>query len=94
MPNKKNSLLENLQDLCRVPSPSLREREVAKVLARKIRELGYEPLEDDTAPAIGGDCGNLVVKVPGTGKGPRVLLAAHIDTVEKPGGEPAVPVLD
>ncbi len=94
MPNKKNSLLENLQDLCRVPSPSLREREVAKVLARKIRELGYEPLEDDTAPAIGGDCGNLVVKVPGTGKGPRVLLAAHIDTVEKTGGAPAVPVLD
>lgn len=85
MPNKKNSLLENLKDLCRVPSPSLRERDAVKVLAKKIRELGYEPLEDGTAEALGGDCGNIVVKVPGNGTGPRLLLSAHMDTVETPG---------
>ena len=94
MPNKKASLLENFQDLCRVPSPSLHEREVAKVLAKKIRDLGFEPLEDDAAQALGGDCGNIIVKIPGTGKGPRLLLSAHIDTVEKPGEPPATPHLD
>ncbi len=94
MPNKKNSLLENLSDLCRVPSPSLHEREAVKALARKIRDLGYEPLEDDAAAAIGGDCGNIVVKVPGTGKGPRLLLAAHMDTVERPGGQPSTLCVD
>ena len=94
MPNKKNSLLTNLQDLCRVPSPSLQEREVVKVLAKKVRDLGYEPLEDDAAATIGGDCGNIVVKVPGTGKGPRLLLSAHMDTVEKSGGLPAEPVVE
>ncbi len=94
MPNKKNSLLENLQDLCRVPSPSLREREVVKVLAKKIREIGFEPLEDDAAQALGGDCGNIIVKVPGTGKGARLLLSAHVDTVEKPGAVPAKPVVE
>ncbi len=78
MPNKKNSLLENLRDLCAVPSPSLHEREAVKVLAKKIRDLGYEPLEDDAAANLGGDCGNIVVKVPGTGKGPRLMLTAHI----------------
>ncbi len=89
MPNTKKSLLDNLRDLCSVPSPSLSERGVAKVLAKKIRALGYEPLEDGAGGALGGDCGNIVVKVPGSGKGPRLLLAAHIDTVEKQGGAPA-----
>ncbi len=95
MPNKKNSSLsENFQDLCRVPSPSLHEREVVKVLAKKIREIGFEPLEDDAAQALGGDCGNIVVKVPGTGKGARLLLSAHVDTVEKLGNPPAKPVVE
>ena len=94
MPNKKNSLLENLQELCRVPSPSLHEREAVKVLAKKIRELGFEPLEDDAGQRLGGDCGNIIVKVPGTGKGPRLLLTAHMDTVERPGAQPAKPVVD
>ena len=94
MPNKKNSLLENLQDLCRVPSPSLHEREAVKVLAKKIRDLGYEPLEDDAGQSLGGDCGNIIVKVPGSGKGPRLFLTAHMDTVEKPGEPPAKPVVE
>lgn len=95
MPNKsKNSLLENLRDLCAVPSPSLHERKAVKILARKIREMGYEPLEDDTAEALGGDCGNIVVKVPGTGKGPRILLSAHMDTVERLGAPAATLTVD
>ena len=94
MPKNKSNLLENFIDLCQVPSPSLHEREAVKVLAKKLRELGYEPLEDGAAQALGGDCGNIVVKVPGTGKGPRLLLAAHIDTVEKPGEPPAEPRIE
>lgn len=94
MSNTYNSLLKNLQDICQVPSPSLHERNAVKVLARKIREMGYEPLEDETAAAIGGDCGNIVVKVPGTGKGPKLLLAAHVDTVERPGAPAATLVVD
>ncbi|MCL2000636.1 MAG: M20/M25/M40 family metallo-hydrolase [Planctomycetes bacterium] len=94
MPEKKSSLLENFLDLCRVPSPSLHEREAVKVLAKKIRNLGYEPLEDGAAQAISGDCGNIVVKAPGTGKGPRLLLSAHMDTVERVGALPAKPRID
>ncbi len=89
MAELQSSMLDTFLDLCRVPSPSLHEREVAKILAKKIRELGYEPLEDAAGQNLGGDCGNLVVKVPGTGKGPRLLLCAHMDTVEKPSDPPA-----
>ncbi len=94
MPDKQSSLLDNFLDLTRVPSPSLHEREAVKILAKKIRDLGYEPLEDGTAQAIGGDCGNIVVKVPGSGKGPRLLLSAHMDTVERVGDPPAVHRVD
>ncbi len=94
MPEKKNVLLDNFVALARIPSPSRREREAAKILARRIREIGFEPLEDDAGQAIGGDCGNIVVKVPATGDGPKLLLAAHIDTMEKPGDPPAVPLIE
>ncbi len=94
MPDRRNQVLNNFLDLCRVPSPSLAERAVAKVLAKKIRDIGFEPLEDDTAQVLGGDCGNIIVKVPGTGSGPRLLLSAHIDTVEKKNAPAAEPVVD
>ena len=94
MPDKKSTLLDNFLALVKAPSPSRHEREAAKVLARKIREIGYEPLEDDTGQAIGGNCGNIVVKIPAHGTGPNLLLSSHIDTVEKLGDPPAVPLIE
>lgn len=94
MPDKKTTVLDTFLALVKTPSPSRRERDVAKVLARKIREIGYEPLEDDAGRTIGGDCGNIVVKVPANGGGPNLLLSAHIDTVEKVGDPPAEPVVE
>ncbi|MDR1613609.1 MAG: M20/M25/M40 family metallo-hydrolase [Planctomycetota bacterium] len=94
MPEFEQSLVDTFLELVRIPSPTLSERNVAKVLARKIRALGFEPLEDEAGEIIGGDCGNLVVKVPGAGAGPRIMFSAHIDTVEKKGDPPAVPVVD
>lgn len=94
MPGKKTSLLQHFLDLTSVPSPSLHERGAAKMLARKIRDIGFEPLEDDAASALGGDCGNIIVKAPGKGKGPKLVLAAHLDTVERVGDPPARPVIE
>lgn len=94
MPDKDSSLVKYFLDLCRTPSPSLHERDAVKVLARIIRSMGYEPLEDEAGRALGGDCGNIVVKVPGAGRGPRLLIAAHIDTVERPGDPPAEPKVE
>ncbi|MDR1535064.1 MAG: M20/M25/M40 family metallo-hydrolase [Planctomycetota bacterium] len=94
MPTRKSALLDNFLDLARIPSPSLRERGVADLLAGKIRALGHLPREDGAGQALGGDCGNLVVEIPGKGKGPRLLIAAHMDTVENPGDPPAKPVVE
>lgn len=83
-----------LSTLCRVPSPSLRERGVGEVVLSTLRDLGFEPSVDSAGEAIGGDQGNIAVTIPSaSGKAEGgILLAAHLDTVP-PVGEP-VPVLE
>ena len=77
--------LDDLHDLfirlVRIPSPSGAEREVADVVIDFVRDLGLEVLEDDSAPFTGLGCGNLIVRVPGSGTGERIALCAHLDTV-------------
>jgi len=56
----------------------------------ELQGLGLEVDEDDAGSVIGGDCGNLLVRVAGTGSA-TILLCAHLDTVPPSG--PIEPVL-
>lgn len=94
MPETMKSLLENFRDLCQIPSPSLHERRVADVIKAKLRDIGLAPKEDNAGAAIGGDAGNVYVKIPGSSGRPRLLISAHMDTVEDPANPPAVPESD
>lgn len=83
-------------ELCRIESPSLHERACAERVLAELRPLGLTATEDDAGAAIGADCGNLLVRIPGTGRldereRPCVLLCAHLDTV--PPQAPIEPVL-
>ena len=80
-------------ELCRIESPSGRERACAERVAGELRALGIEVHEDDAAQAAGSDCGNLLARIPGGGGGERpcVLLCAHLDTV--PPQAPVEPVV-
>jgi len=77
--------LDELRDLfvrlAGIRSPSLEEREMADAVKDFVRGLGLEAVEDGSAALIGGDCGNLVVRVPGRGEGTPIALCAHLDTV-------------
>jgi len=79
-------------DLVRIPSPSGEERAVADYVAARVRSLGFDVLEDDTAAVTKAGAGNLFVRVPGTGGGLPILLCAHLDTVPVRGE--VTPVLD
>jgi tripeptide aminopeptidase len=88
--SERRRLHETFEWLCRIPSPSGRERACGDAVAATLRDLGFEVEEDDAAALVGGDCGNLFARVPG----PRersVLLCAHLDTV--PHAAPIEPVL-
>ena len=69
-------------------SPSGHERAVADLIVAEVRAAGLEVREDDSAPRTGAGAGNLVVRVPGVGRGAGdggagtpIALVAHMDTV-------------
>jgi tripeptide aminopeptidase len=77
--------------LCAIPSPYGHERAVADRVTAELRGIGLEVAEDGVGAELGGEAGNLLARVPGTGEG-SVLLSAHLDTVPVDG--PIDPVRD
>ena len=75
-------LRDTLLELVRIPSPSRHERPVVDWLDDRLAGLGYEPSEDRVGELIGGNAGNLFVRVPATGAGRKLFVCAHVDTVE------------
>ncbi|MCC5844157.1 MAG: M20/M25/M40 family metallo-hydrolase [Verrucomicrobia bacterium] len=78
--------VEHLTDLLAVPGASGRERTVADLLKKRLLAAGCEEswiLEDDAHTRIPGDfeMGNLIVKLPGTVPGERLMFSGHMDTV-------------
>ena len=67
--------------LCEIESPSLQERAVADAVVSELRAAGLEVEEDDTAAAVGSQCGNLLARIPAPSDARTVLLCAHLDTV-------------
>ncbi len=73
--------------LAAINSPSLKERMIADYLADRLEQLGADIRFDSAAASTGGEVGNLVAVLPGTGKQSEPLLfSLHMDTVE-PGGQ-------
>ena len=69
---QQHALIALLTSICQVPAPTFAEQARAAFIAQLWQEYGLSPQRDET--------GNVVVDLPG-GQGPRVLLAAHLDTV-------------
>ncbi len=69
-----------------IPGKSGEEAAIAQFIIDQLRKAGVpaKSIVEDRAhkkSPIGGQRGNLIVKLPGTIRGPRRLLMAHIDTV-------------
>jgi tripeptide aminopeptidase len=73
-------------DLLAIPGVSGDERAIADQIVKRLRAAGcpagaimFDRAHEKTP--LAGNCGNLIVKLPGTLKGPRRLFMAHMDTV-------------
>jgi len=78
--------LRLVMDMMAIPGRSGEEGGVAEFIRAQLAAVGIEPgaLRDDAANRRipqGGQVGNLVLKLPGTVRGPRRMLSAHMDTV-------------
>ena len=72
--------------LMAIPGKSGLEGEVAEAITTRLRDAGVPAaaiLHDaaNSRSPLGGEVGNLIVKLPGTLRAPRRLMMAHIDTV-------------
>jgi tripeptide aminopeptidase len=82
--NKKR-MIKNFIDMARIPSLSLREKEMANFVIEKFKPFCQKIEYDDSAKKINGNCSNLILRVK-AGKNKTsifnpFLLSAHLDTV-------------
>ena len=82
----ENAALDRFLHLTAIPGGSGDEAAVAAAITKVLIDAGvdesnisYDGAESRTR--LDGNCGNLIVKLPGSGSGPRTLLSAHMDTV-------------
>lgn len=78
--------LSNLMDFLSIEGLSGREGPVSAAVRKKASAAGCRPSwirSDDVYRRIPADfnCGNLIIRLPGTVSGPRRLLMGHMDTV-------------
>jgi tripeptide aminopeptidase len=87
---ERRRLNELFAELCAIPSPFGHEAACAARVRQELESLSLHVTEDDKGPEAGGECGNLLARIPG--RLPRsVLLCAHMDTVPVSG--PIEPVV-
>ncbi|MCA9021344.1 MAG: peptidase M20, partial [Planctomycetaceae bacterium] len=78
--------LQLVTELMAIPGKSGEEGQIAAEIKKRLLKAGLSEklIQFDTAhkkSPIGGQTGNMIVKLPGTLRGPRRLLMAHMDTV-------------
>jgi tripeptide aminopeptidase len=61
---ERRGLVELFVELCRIESPSGRERACAQRVGAELRALGLDVHEDDAGHAAGSDGGNLLARLP------------------------------
>ena len=66
--------LDQQQSICAIPAPPFKEAVRAAEMKRRFEALGYANVSIDPE-------GNVIAERPGSGAGPVVVLAAHLDTV-------------
>lgn len=81
----KDRLLKRLIELCSITGPSCKESKVADYILNFAEErvsagLILKLFPPESIPD-GGDTANILIRIPGTGKGKIILLSAHLDTV-------------
>ncbi|ABW20185.1 M20/M25/M40 family metallo-hydrolase [Alkaliphilus oremlandii] len=90
MVNQERVVNEFLE-LIQIDSHSGKEGAVAKVLAKKLEEMGLEVWIDNAGEKVGGETGNVIGRLKGSKQGPTILFSSHMDTVTP--GEGIKPVI-
>lgn len=80
--DQRPRLLRTFLDLVALDSPSFEEKAVAEYVRERLSGVGATVTSDDSEARTGSNTGNLICSFPGNEDATRLLLAAHMDTVE------------
>lgn len=72
-------MMRTFRELVAIYGPSRKEAAVASYIKRRLAKR-FTVVGDDAGRRVGGEIGNLLVRIPGEGE--PILLCAHMDTVE------------
>jgi tripeptide aminopeptidase len=85
-------LLNTFLDLVKIDSETFHEASAAEYVMEAARQAGFDSFMDNAGKSIGGDSGNVYVKIPASGViAPPIMFCSHLDTVSP--GKGVVPVL-
>ncbi len=81
-----DAALQRFLTITAIPGRSGEEADVAAKIIELLKDAGLEESQmafdgAETRTRVAGNCGNLIVTLPGNGSGTRTLLSAHMDTV-------------
>lgn len=74
-------ILDEFLELVQIDSLSLKEAEVAKVLVKKLEEIGFSVEIDNAGEKANGETGNIIATLKGNKEGKKLLFSSHMDTV-------------
>ncbi|HDP69831.1 MAG TPA: M20/M25/M40 family metallo-hydrolase [Actinobacteria bacterium] len=78
-------LVNSFIGLTQIDSESFKEGELARAIINKLAVMGVDVRADFAGEEIGGDTGNLILRLPGKKDAPSLLFLAHMDTVSARG---------
>ncbi len=88
----RNRIVHEFLELTNIDSESFHERKIADVLIDKLKELGFDVIEDDAYKHYNSEAGNIYGYLKGELNKPSILLSAHMDTVSP--GNNKRPIID
>ncbi|MCD5415107.1 MAG: M20/M25/M40 family metallo-hydrolase [Clostridiales bacterium] len=77
----RERLVDEFLELVKIDSHSAKEGAIAKVLQRKLEEIGLEVTVDEAGVKAGGETGNIIAKLKGKKQGKTIVFSSHMDTV-------------
>ncbi|HBQ85945.1 MAG TPA: peptidase M20 [Syntrophomonas sp.] len=78
----RERLIQRFIQLAGISSGSGQEGNLRDFLKQEYKHRGLDVYEDETGQRLNGNCGNLMIKIPGDSRFPALLLGAHMDTVQ------------
>ncbi|MCD7839378.1 MAG: M20/M25/M40 family metallo-hydrolase [Erysipelotrichaceae bacterium] len=88
----KDRIVHEFLELTNIDSESFHERKMADVLIDRLKELGFDVIEDDAYKHYNSEAGNIYGYLKGKLDKPSILLSAHMDTVSP--GNNKYPIVD